>query len=65
VRSPHRFALMGLTALALLVAGCSPSSSPSSSSGTSWSTATTASAGKGLSKLVAAARKEVTSHAPC
>src|ERR1022692_289094 len=62
VRSSHRFALAGLTGLALLAAGCSSgsSSSSSSSSGTNWATVSSASAGGGMSKLVAAAKKEGT-----
>jgi putative spermidine/putrescine transport system substrate-binding protein len=59
VKTPQRFALAGLTALALLGAGCS--SSPSSGSGgTDWSTVTTASAGGGMAKLISAAKKEGT-----
>ena len=58
MRSSHRFALAGLAALALLGAGCSSGSS--SSSGTNWSTVTSASAGGGMSALVAAAKKEGT-----
>ncbi len=62
MRKPHRYALIGLTALALLAAGCSSSSSssPSSSSATNWATVTSASAGGGMSALVAAAKKEGT-----
>ena len=61
MRSPHRFALAGVGALALLAAGCSSSSSPSSASGgANWATVTTAAAGGGMSKLVAAAKKEGT-----
>ena len=62
MRSSHRFALAGLTALALLAAGCSSSgsSSGSSSSGTNWATVSSASAGGGMSTLVAAAKKEGT-----
>jgi putative spermidine/putrescine transport system substrate-binding protein len=59
VRSPHKLALAGLTALALLAAGCSSGSS-SSSSGTSWATVSSASAGGGMTKLVAAAKQEGT-----
>src|SRR5258708_38534051 len=45
----------------MLAAGCSGSrSSPNSSGGTSWSTVASASAGGGMSKLVAAAKKEGT-----
>jgi putative spermidine/putrescine transport system substrate-binding protein len=58
VRSPQRFALVGLTALALLGAGCSSGSSGSSSS--KWNTATSAAAGGGMTALVAAAKKEGT-----
>ena len=56
MRSPHRFALVGLTALALLGAGCSAASSSSSK----WGTATSASAGGGMNALVSAAKKEGT-----
>jgi putative spermidine/putrescine transport system substrate-binding protein len=59
VRSPHRSALIGLGALALLAAGCSASSS-GSGGGTDWSTMTSASAGGGMKSLVAAAKKEGT-----
>jgi putative spermidine/putrescine transport system substrate-binding protein len=62
VRTPHRYALAALAALALLAAGtagCSSnSSSGSGSGGTNWSTATSAATGGGMSKLVAAAKKE-------
>jgi putative spermidine/putrescine transport system substrate-binding protein len=57
VRSPHRFALVGLTALALLGAGCS---SVSSSSSSKWATATSVASGGGMKALVAAAKKEGT-----
>jgi len=60
VRSPHRNALIGLTALALLAAGCSSGSSTSASGTTNWATVTSASAGGGMSALVAAAKKEGT-----
>ena len=60
MKSPQRFALAGLTALALLGAGCSSSGSGSSSGGTDWSTVSTASAGGGMAKLIAAAKKEGT-----
>jgi len=60
VRSAHRFTLIGLTALGLLAAGCSSSGSPSSSGGTNWATVSSVSAGGGMSKLVAAAKKEGT-----
>jgi putative spermidine/putrescine transport system substrate-binding protein len=60
VRSPRRFALIGLAAaLAALGAGCSSGSS-SGSSGSNWSSASSAAAGGGMSKLVAAAKKEGT-----
>ena len=59
MRLPHRIGLAGLTALALLAAGCSSGSS-GSSGGTNWSTVTTASAGGGMAKLIAAAKKEGT-----
>jgi putative spermidine/putrescine transport system substrate-binding protein len=58
VRSSYRFALVGVSALAVLGAGCSSGSSPSSSGGTDWSTVKTVAAGGGMSKLVAAAKKE-------
>jgi putative spermidine/putrescine transport system substrate-binding protein len=59
LRSPFRYALAGLAALALLAAGCG--SSPSGSSGgTNWSNVTSAAAGGGMSKLIAAAKKEGT-----
>lgn len=58
MRSPYRFTLMGVAALALLAAGCSASSSGSGGSGSSWATATSATAGGGMAKLVAAAKKE-------
>ena len=43
--------------LALLAAGCSSGSSSGSSGGTNWSTVTTASAGGGMTKLIAAAKE--------
>jgi len=49
---------MGVAALALLAAGCSSSGSSGSSGGTNWATVTSASAGGGMAKLVAAAKKE-------
>ncbi len=58
MRSPYRFTLMGVAALALLAAGCSASSSGSGGSGSSWATATSAAQGGGMAKLVAAAKKE-------
>ena len=60
MRSPHRYTLAALAALALLAAGCSSSSSPSSSSGPNWATVTSASSGGGMGKLIAAAKKEGT-----
>jgi putative spermidine/putrescine transport system substrate-binding protein len=61
VRSPHRFAFAGLAALALLAAGCSSSGSSSGASGgANWATVTSAAAGRGMSKLIAAAKKEGT-----
>ncbi len=60
MRSPHRYALAALAALALLAAGCSSSSSPSSSGGANWATVTSAAAGGGMAKLIAAAKKEGT-----
>ncbi len=59
MRSPHKLALAGLTALALLAAGCSSGSS-SSSSGTDWAKVSSASAGGGMSNLIAAAKQEGT-----
>jgi len=59
VRSPYRFTLVGAAALALLAAGCS-SSSNTSSGGTNWSTVSSVSAGGGMTKLIAAAKKEGT-----
>jgi putative spermidine/putrescine transport system substrate-binding protein len=56
VRSPYRFTLVGVAALALLAAGCSSSSN--SSGGTNWASVSSASAGGGMSKLIAAAKKE-------
>jgi putative spermidine/putrescine transport system substrate-binding protein len=60
MRSPYRIGLAGLAALALLAAGCGTSSPSSSSGGTNWATVTSVSAGGGMSKLVAAAKKEGT-----
>jgi putative spermidine/putrescine transport system substrate-binding protein len=61
VRSSYRFALAGVAAAALFAAGCSSSgSSAGSSSGTNWATQTSASAGGGMTALVAAAKKEGT-----
>jgi putative spermidine/putrescine transport system substrate-binding protein len=59
MRSTPRLALAGAAALALLAAGCASNSS-NSSSGFNWSTATSAAAGGGMSKLIAAAKKEGT-----
>ena len=56
MRSPYRFTLVGVAALALLAAGCSSSST--SSGGTNWGSVSSASAGGGMSKLIAAAKKE-------
>ncbi len=58
MKSPYRFTVMGVTALALLAAGCSSSSSSGSSGGTNWATVTSVSAGGGMSKLIAAAKQE-------
>jgi putative spermidine/putrescine transport system substrate-binding protein len=59
VRSPYRFTLVGVAALALLAAGCSASSTPGSSGGgSSWATVSSAAADGGMAKLVAAAKKE-------
>src|ERR1700685_4816210 len=60
VRLPHRIALAGLSALALLAAGCSSGSPSGTSGGTNWSTVTSASAGGGMTKLIAAAKQEGT-----
>ena len=61
MRSPQKFALAGIAALAVLAAGCSSGSSSSGSSGgTDWSTKTSAAAGGGMNALVAAAKKEGT-----
>jgi putative spermidine/putrescine transport system substrate-binding protein len=61
VRSSYRLALAGVAAAALLAAGCSSSgSSGGSSSGTNWATQTSATAGGGMTALVAAAKKEGT-----
>jgi len=59
VRSTYRLGLVGLSALALLAAGCSSGSS-TSSGGTNWATVTSVSAGGGMAKLIAAAKKEGT-----
>jgi putative spermidine/putrescine transport system substrate-binding protein len=60
MRSRSQLVLVGATALAaVLAAGCG-SSSPSSSSGVNWSTVTSAAAGGGMSKLIAAAKAEGT-----
>ena len=61
MRSSYRLALAGVAAAALLAAGCSSSgSSGGSSSGTNWATQTSATAGGGMTALVAAAKKEGT-----
>ena len=60
MRSPYRYALVGIAAAALLTAGCSSSSSGGSSGGTSWSAKTSAAAGGGMSALVTAAKQEGT-----
>ena len=61
MRSPHRFAFAGLAALALVAAGCSSSGSSSGASGAAnWATVSSAAAGGGMSKLIAAAKKEGT-----
>ncbi len=57
MRSTYRYALIGITAAALLTAGCSSSGS---SGGTSWSAQTSAAGGGGLSALVTAAKAEGT-----
>ena len=60
MRASYRFAMAGVAALALLGAGCSSGSSSGSASTTNWATVTSASAGGGMSALVAAAKKEGT-----
>jgi putative spermidine/putrescine transport system substrate-binding protein len=61
VRSPYRYALIGVAAAALLTAGCSSSgSSGGSGGGTNWSAKTSAAAGGGMSALVTAAKQEGT-----
>ncbi len=61
MRSPYRYALVGVAAAALLTAGCSSSgSSGGSGGGTSWSAKTSAAAGGGMSALVTAAKQEGT-----
>ena len=61
MRSPYRYALVGVAAAALLTAGCSSSgSSGGSSGGTNWSAKTSAAAGGGMSALVTAAKAEGT-----
>jgi len=60
VRSPYRYALIGITAAALLTAGCSSGSSGGSGGGTGWSAKTSAAAGGGMSALVTAAKQEGT-----
>jgi putative spermidine/putrescine transport system substrate-binding protein len=60
VRSPHRYALIGLTGLALLAAGCSSGSSSSASGSTNWATVTSAAGGGGMSALEKAAKQEGT-----
>jgi putative spermidine/putrescine transport system substrate-binding protein len=59
VRTSYRLALAGVAAASLLAVGCSSSgSSGGSGNGTNWATKTSASAGGGMSALVAAAKKE-------
>jgi putative spermidine/putrescine transport system substrate-binding protein len=60
MRSTPRLALAGVAALALLAAACSSSSSNTSSGGTNWATVTSATAGGGMNKLIAAAKSEGT-----
>lgn len=61
MRSPYRYALVGVAAAALLTAGCSSSgSSGGSSGGTNWSAKTSVAAGGGMSALVTAAKAEGT-----
>ena len=60
MRSPYRFALAGIAAVALVTAGCSSSSSPGSSGGVNWATVTSASSGGGMNALITAAKKEGT-----
>jgi putative spermidine/putrescine transport system substrate-binding protein len=61
MRSRSQLVLVGATALAaVLAAGCGTNSPSSSSGGVNWSTVTSASAGGGMSKLIAAAKQEGT-----
>ncbi len=60
MRSTPRLALAGAAALALLAAACSSSSPNTSSGGTNWATVTSATAGGGMNKLIAAAKAEGT-----
>jgi putative spermidine/putrescine transport system substrate-binding protein len=60
VRSPYRYALVGIAAAALLTVGCSSGNSGGSSGGTNWSAKTSAAAGGGVSALVTAAKAEGT-----
>ncbi len=61
MRSPYRYALLGVAAAALLAAGCSSGgSSGGSGGGTNWSAKTSAAAGGGMSALVTAAKQEGT-----
>ncbi|HET6191439.1 MAG TPA: ABC transporter substrate-binding protein [Trebonia sp.] len=60
MRSPYRYALVGIAAAALLTVGCSSTNSGGSSGGTSWSAKTSAAVGGGMSALVTAAKAEGT-----
>src|ERR1700735_2327713 len=60
VRSSHRLGLAAVSALALLATGCGSTGSSTTSGGVNWATVTSASAGGGMSKLIAAAKKEGT-----
>ncbi|MGO8960772.1 MAG: ABC transporter substrate-binding protein [Streptosporangiaceae bacterium] len=60
MRAPYRLAFAGLAGLSLLAAGCGSSSPSGSSGGYNWSKATSAMSGGGMSKLIAAAKKEGT-----
>lgn len=59
MRSPHKVALLGVAALALVAAGCSSSKSPGTSDA-KWKTAASVTAGGGMTALVKAAKAEGT-----
>src|SRR5215472_2727806 len=61
MRSRSQLVVVGATALAaVLAAGCGSSSGSGSGSATNWATVSSASAGGGMSNLIAAAKKEGT-----